>query len=113
MAYPARTGVGYRVNKPDGTYEYQYFEPISTAPREIPITELMGGEALYTGRGTIPLKGHLEPLLFGGGITQDEIARQPVSQTNFDGRSEARDISLIRGNTRQSCARPSVPLKIY
>ena len=56
------------------------------------------------GRGAIPLKGHLEPLLFGGGITQDEIARQPGSQTNFGGRSEARDISLIRGNARQSCA---------
>ena len=62
------------------------------------------------GRGTIPLKGHLEPLLFGGGISQDEIAHQPGSQTNFGGRSEARDISLIRGNARQSCARPSVPL---
>ena len=64
------------------------------------------------GRGTIPLKGHLEPLLFGGGITQDEIAHQPGSQTNFSGCSEARDISLIRGNARQSCARPSVPLKL-
>ena len=63
-------------------------------------------------RGTIPSKGHLEPLLLGGGITQDEIAHQPGSQTNFSGRSEARDISLIRGNARQSCARPSVPLKI-
>ena len=65
------------------------------------------------GRGTIPLKGHLEPLLFGGGITQDEIAHQPGSQTNFGGRSEARDISLIRGNARQSCARPSVPLNYF
>ena len=69
-----------------------------------------GVECTTGGRGTIPLKGHLEPLLFGGGITQDEIAHQPGSQTNFDGRSEARDISLIRGNARQRSARPSVPL---
>ena len=62
------------------------------------------------GHGIIPPKGHLEPLLLGGGINQDEIAHQPGSPQNFDGRSEARDISLIRGNARQSCARPSVPL---
>ena len=64
------------------------------------------------GRGTIPSKGHLDPLLLGGGISQDENAHQPVSPQNFSGRSEARDISLIRGNARQSCARPSVPLKM-
>ena len=64
------------------------------------------------GRGTIPPKGHLEPLLLGGGINQDDIAHQPGSPQNFGGRSEARDISLIRGNARQSSARPSVPLNI-
>ena len=41
MAYPAKTGVGYRINKPDGNYEYQYFEPISTEQREMPITRDM------------------------------------------------------------------------
>ena len=65
------------------------------------------------GRGTIPSKGHLDPLLLGGGISQDENAHQPVSPQNFGGRSEARDISLIRGNARQSSARPSVPLKLH
>ena len=65
------------------------------------------------GRGTIPSNGHLDPLLLGGGISQDENAHQPVSPQNFSGRSEARDISLIRGNARQSCARPSVPLNYH
>ena len=64
------------------------------------------------GRGTIPSKGHLDPLLLGGGISQDENAHQPDSPQNFGGRSEARNVSLIRGNARQSCARPSVPLKM-
>ena len=62
------------------------------------------------GHGTIPTKGHLDPLLLGGGIAQDEIAHQPGSPTNFGGRSEARNISLIQGKARQSCAQPAVPL---
>ena len=66
MAYPARTGVGYRVNKPDGTYEYQYFEPLFTEQREIRITERMGDEALYTGHGISSDQRHADPFLGGG-----------------------------------------------
>ena len=105
MAYPARTGVGYRVNKPDGTYEYQYFEPISTAPREIPITEWKRGEALYTGHGAVSDQRHADPLLGGGASslncsrTQREIAH-PTGTPKFCGNSgAARETdSLNRGN---------------
>ena len=66
MAYPARTGIGYRVNKPDGTYEYRYFEPIHTEPREIPITQQTSRGTLYTGHGAASDQGQADPLLGGG-----------------------------------------------
>ena len=105
MAYPAKTGVGYRVNKPDGTYAYQYFEPISTAPREISITEWKRGEALYTGHGTVSDQRHADPLLGGGASslsysrTQREIAH-PTGTPKFCGNSGAarETYSLNRGN---------------
>jgi len=104
MAYPARTGAGYRVNKPDGTYEYQYFESIPTEPRENPIIERMGGEALYTGHGIFSDQRHADPL-FGGGVgcvnfprTQREIAHQ-TGPPKFCGNSGAgrETYSLNRG----------------
>ena len=105
MTYSARTGVGYRVNKPDGTYEYQYFEPISKESREIPTTGPMRGEALYTGHGTISDQRHADPL-FGGGTSnlnysriQREIAH-PTGTPKFCGNSGAacETFSLDRGN---------------
>ena len=105
MAYPARTGGGYRVNKPDGTYEYRYFEPIATEPRENPIIERMREGALYTGHGAISDQGHADPL-FGGGMsslsfsrTQREIAH-PTGTPKFCGNSGAayETYSLNRGN---------------
>ena len=67
MAYSARTGAGYRVYKTDGTYEYRYFEPIPTEPREITITEQIRGGTLYTGHGTASDQRHADTLL--GGVT--------------------------------------------
>ena len=105
MAYPARSGVGYRVNKPDGTYEYRYFEPISTEPREIPITELMGGEALYTGHGISSDQRHADPFLGGGmsNLNYSRIQREnahPTGTPKFCGNSGAvcETFSLNRGN---------------
>ena len=66
MAYPARTGVGCRIDKPDGTYEYRYFEPISTESREIPIVVQRMGETLNTGHGTVSDTGQADQLLGGG-----------------------------------------------
>jgi len=88
MAYPARTGVGYRVNKPNGTYEYQYFEPIPTEQRENPIIEQTREGALNMGHGAISDQRHVDPLLGGGASsfnysrTQREIAH-PTGTPNF------------------------------
>ena len=95
-------------DKPCG-YSYPDAIPIDTC-FEVKTKSERGVEC--KGHGTIPTKGHLDPLLLGGGITQDEIAHQPGSPTNFGGRPEARNISLIRGKARRSCARPAVPLNI-
>ena len=69
------------------------------------VTTMSEREIERKGHGTIPTKGHLDPLLLGGGITQDEIAHQLGSPTNFGGRSEARNISLIRGKKLGKTAR--------
>ena len=105
MAYPARTGVGYRVNKPDGTYEYQYFEPISMEPHEIPVVVQREGETLNTGHGAVSDTGHADPLLEGGASslgfsrTQREIAH-PTGTPKFCGNSGAacETFGLNRGN---------------
>ena len=46
------------------------------------------------GHDTVPDQGRLDPLLFEGGVAQDEIAHQPVFPTNSGGRSEGREHSL-------------------
>ena len=105
MSYAARTGAGYSTTSPGETIKYQYFEPISTESREIPITERMGGGVLYTGHGIFSDQRHADPLL-GGGMrgsnfsrTQCEIAH-PTGTPKFCGNSGAvcERSSLNRGN---------------
>ena len=105
VTYPARTGAGYRVNRPDGTYEYRYFEPISTEPNEILITRSMKGGALHTGHDAISDQRHIDPLLGGGASslngsrTQCETAH-PTGTPKFCGNTGAarETYSLNRGN---------------
>ena len=47
-------------------YPYPDVTPVNQFDEAVTKSE-MGADC--EGRGTIPLKGHLEPLLFGGGVT--------------------------------------------
>ena len=66
MKYPERTGVGYRVDREDGTYSYQYFEPIPSSQRHFQTIKETKGGNLLTGHGTASDQGHADPLLGGG-----------------------------------------------
>ena len=79
MTYSARTGAGYRVYKTDGTYEYRYFEPIHTEPREIAITEQTRVGALDTGHGTSSDQRRADTLL--GGVTKGLGFSRPQRET--------------------------------
>ena len=105
VAYPARAGAGYRVNRPDGTYEYRYFEPIFTEPNEILITRSMKGGALHTGHGAISDQRHIDPLLGVGASslncsrTQCETAHSTGTPKFCGNTGAARETSsLNRGN---------------
>ena len=105
MKYPEKTGVGYRVDREDGTYSYQYFEPIPSNQRHFQTIKGTKGGNLFTGHGTISDQGHADPLLGGGtssfsySRTQREFAH-PTGTPKFCGNSGAacETYSLNRGN---------------
>ena len=103
MGYQEGTGVGCLVDRDDGTFDYRYFEPISSSQRHIQTIREPDGGSFRTGYGTVPHQGHADPLLGGGtsstnfSRTQREIAHQtgPPKFCSYSG--TVREDSLIRG----------------
>ena len=105
MKYQERTGVGYRVDREDGTYSYQYFEPIPSSQRHFQTIKGTKGGNLLTGHGISSDQRHADPFLGGGtsNINYSRIQREnahPTGTPKFCGNSGAacETFSLNRGN---------------